>query len=406
LCQSNVADYYTFREFTVEAHGHEIAVVGKPGVWSWDELNPGTAALVEVAEIEPGDDVLDLGCGTGVIGAVVSVLAPRGHVTLVDCNIAATACAERTLTANGVANAEVRLTDGVEGLAPASFDLVLSHLPRGRAVQEELIRGAAWALRPGGRFYFVAHKRAGFKGTISYARELFRQCGVVRQKKGYHVALTVKPPQPIAACATAATSLPADSYVTRTVTLDGVEAILVSKPGVFAWDRVDAGTAALVGAMEIEARARVLDLGCGTGLAGLAAARRAPEGQVTLVDADARAVESARRTLRANGVVGGEVLLSDCGSAVLERRFPKHRFDAVITNPPFHQGVGVDYEVACQFVRDAAQVLRRGGRLFLVANRFLRYGDLVRETFGNVATVFADNRYHVLTAVAQKLSSG
>ncbi|HUV89496.1 MAG TPA: methyltransferase, partial [Anaerolineae bacterium] len=76
------------------------------------------------------------------------------------------------------------------------------------------------------------------------------------------------------------------------------------------------------------------------------------------------------------------------------------------TNPPFHQGVGVDYEVACQFVRDAARVLRRGGRLFLVANRFLRYGDLLCETFGNVATAYADNRYHVLAAVAQKSSRG
>jgi 16S rRNA (guanine1207-N2)-methyltransferase len=50
-------------------------------------------------------------------------------------------------------------------------------------------------------------------------------------------------------------------------------------------------------------------------------------------------------------------------------------------------------------VRDAARLLRPGGRLFLVANRFLRYGDLIRETFGNVATAYADNRYHVLTAV-------
>jgi 16S rRNA (guanine1207-N2)-methyltransferase len=49
-------------------------------------------------------------------------------------------------------------------------------------------------------------------------------------------------------------------------------------------------------------------------------------------------------------------------------------------------------------VRDAARLLRPGGRLFLVANRFLRYGDLIRETFGNVATAYADNRYHVLTA--------
>jgi 16S rRNA G1207 methylase RsmC len=45
-------------------------------------------------------------------------------------------------------------------------------------------------------------------------------------------------------------------------------------------------------------------------------------------------------------------------------------------------------------------VLGRGGRLFLVANRFLRYGELVHEVFGNIETAYADSRYHVLTAVA------
>jgi 16S rRNA (guanine1207-N2)-methyltransferase len=389
-----MVDYYTFRKFVVEAHGCEVVLFGKPGVWSWNTLNPGTAALLEVAEIEPGDSVLDLGCGTGVIGAVAGLQVSQGRVWLVDCNTVATACAERTLTASGVSNAEVRLADGVAGLSPASFDLVLSHLPRGRAVQEELIRGAAWVLRPGGRFYFVANKRAGVKSAIAYTRELFGRCGVVRQKKGHHVALTVRPPDlhPLP---------PEDGYVTHSITLDGTETAAIGKPGVFAWDRLDDGTGALVRAMEIGVKDRVLDLGCGTGLAGLAAARRATEGLVLLVDADVRAVESARRTLEANGIANGEALLSDCGSAVLDRRF-----DVVVANPPFHQGVGVDYEVARQFVRDAARVLCRGGRLFLVANRFLRYPDLIRETFGNLSTVYDDSRYHVLTAVAQKASSG
>jgi 16S rRNA (guanine1207-N2)-methyltransferase len=287
----------------------------------------------------------------------------------------------------------VSLADGVTGLLPASYDLVLSHLPRGRAVQEELIHGVAWVLRPGGRFYFVAHKRAGVKGAIAYTRTVFGRCNVVRQKKGYHVALAVKPTE---------LSVPSqkDGYAAHTITLDDVETTLVGKPGVFAWDRLDDGTAALVDAMKIETGDHVLDLGCGTGLAGLSAARRASGGHVVLVDADVRAVESARRTLEANKAASSEVLVSDCGSGVIDRHF-----DVVVTNPPFHQGVGMDYDVARQFVRDAARVLRPGGRFFLVANRFLRYGDLIRETFRDVATAHADNRYHVLTAVARNTSS-
>jgi 16S rRNA (guanine1207-N2)-methyltransferase len=384
-----VTNCHLFRKFATRLRDQDLVVVGKPGVWSWDSLNPGTLALLELPRFEPDAKVLDLGCGTGVIGAVAGRLVPRGHVTLVDCNLAAVTCARRTLEANRVANAEVQLSDGVEGLGLTAFDLVLCHLPRGREVQRELIRGAARVLRPEGRFYFVANTRVGIKGAVAYARELFGRCGVVRRKKGYHVAMTVRPrgmePPGMQ-----------DSYVERTITLEGVETALVSKPGVFAWSQLDGGTARLVDAMEIGRGDRVLDLGCGTGLAGVAAARRAAEGEVVLVDSDLRAVRSAQRTLEANDVDNGEVLLSDGASHVAT----DDPFDVVITNPPFHQGREVDYQVAHQFARDSRGVLRPGGRLYLVSNRFIDYADLIRETFGNVATACADPGYHVLTARA------
>jgi len=380
-------DSHEYHKVVIDVRGQQLVVLGKPGVWSWDVTNPGTAALLEIPRFEPQMDILDLGCGTGVIGAFAGLSAPQAYVTLVDCNAVAVACARRTIEANGVAQAQVRLGDGIEGLHPDSFDLVLSHLPRGREVQRELIRGVARVLRPGGRFIFVASTRVGVKGCVAYARDLFGRCGVVRRKKGYHVAMTVRPegmePPP-----------GRDNYTRRSIVLDGTDVILVSKPGVFAWDRLDGGTERLIDVMQIDRDDRVLDLGCGTGLAGLAAARRAPEGEVVLVDSDLRAVRSARRTFEANHVPNGDVLLSDGVSRVVEDGV----FDVVVTNPPFHQGREVDYQVAYQFVHDSHRVLRPEGRLFLVANRFIGYDDLMRQVFGNANVAYADRSYHVLTA--------
>ena len=376
-------DYYAYRQFQVLLRGEPATMVGKPGVWSWDDVNPGTAALIDTMEVQPADRVLDLGCGTGLIGLAAARLAPEGCATLVDVNLAAIGCARKTLSENDVANAEVRLDDGTD--AVEAYDLIVSHLPRGRAVIESLIRDAARALKPGGRFYLVAHKRTGVRGAIDYARQLFGRAGVVRQRRGYHVALATREK-----VLTPELLKRSDDLRSLVITVDGAPTTLVSRPGVFAADHLDDGTTALINAMEIHSGESVLDLGCGTGLLGLAAARRGA--QVTAVDADLRAVVSARLTLAENHV-NGEVLISDCAQAVLDRRF-----DVVLCNPPFHQGAGVAYDVARQMVRDAAQVLRPGGRFYLVSNAFIRYEREMPGQFTEVVELFNDRRYRVLRA--------
>lgn len=381
-------DYYAYHAIPVSLRGQPATMVGKPGVWNWDTVNPGTAALIDVMDVQPKDAVLDLGCGTGLIGLAAARLAPQGQVTLTDVNVVAVTCARRTLAANRIDMAEVQLADGTDKVLSLSegaverYDVVLSHLPRGRAVTEALIQQAVAALKPGGRLYLVAHKRAGIKGAVAHAARLLGRAGVVRYKGGYHVALGIKErtvPQPVR-----------ESSL-LVIQLDGAPTLLVSRPGAFAWGRLDDGTAALVRAMEIQPDEALLDLGCGTGLLALAAARRGAH--VTAVDADLCAIESARLTLQANGVTG-EVSLSDCAQAVLDRRF-----DVVLCNPPFHQGVGVEYDVAHQMIRDAATVLRPGGRFYLVSNAFIRYEREMEGKFTAVQEMLNDRRYRVLRAM-------
>ena len=379
-----MSDYYSYRQTPIHLRGEPAVVIGKPGVWSWDTINLGTAALIDIMEIRSTDKVLDLGCGTGLLGLAAARLAQNGWATLVDVNIAAIECAQQTLDANGVVNADVQLASGVDAID--EYDLVLSHLPRGRAVVAGMIRDAVGALKPGGRFYLVAHKRTGVKNAINLAAQALGQVGVVRKKGGYHVALGVKEQVQTEPASRAHR----DDFQSFEIILDGEPTTVIGHPGVFAWDRLDDGTAALVRTMEVHPEAQVLDLGCGTGLAALAAARRG--GRVTAVDADVRAVDSTCRTLAAN-CVDGEVLISDCARAVLHRRF-----DVILCNPPFHQGAGVEYDVARQMVRDAAEVLEARGCLYVVSNAFLRYEREMTNLFSAVEEVFNDRRYRVLRA--------
>ena len=72
--------------------------------------------------------------------------------------------------------------------------------------------------------------------------------------------------------------------------------------------------------------------------------------------------------------------------------------DLVATNPPFHSGKEVDTRAAQAFLEQSAQALAPGGRLLLVANRFLHYERPMAALFGKVETLAQNGRYHLLLA--------
>lgn len=342
-------------------------------------------------EIGSNDHVLDLRCGAGLVGLIAAQRATQGHVYLLDRNVVAVEAARRTMALNEVFNAEIRLSDCGAAVRGQKFDLVVIHAPRERAVVRQCVRDAATLLRPGGRCYLAGANRSGVKSAIHYLEDVFGQAHVLAYKGGSRVALAVKGER-----VRVDKGMSDEYYRFRKLIAQvrGEDHICLTRPGLFSWKEMDEGTRRLVESMEIRPQERVLDLGCGYGLAGLVAVSMAPRGEVVLVDADCVAVEAARRTMERNEVANAEVLLSDCGAAVLDRPF-----DVVITNPPFHQGRGVSYEVANQFILDAAVVLQLGGRLYLVANRFIPYGQEMDKLFQEVGFAYGDNRFQVWRAI-------
>jgi 16S rRNA (guanine1207-N2)-methyltransferase len=386
--------YYTWQTFQANLADEPVRWAGKPGLEAWNELRPSQRLIADQLigeELGPGLRVLDLRCGMGVTGALA---ARRGaHVTLCDDNLVAAQAARRTLDLNGVPGQVIHGEPELGTPLQDSFDLVLLDAPRGREWVRHLLAVTAQALRPGGKLLLAGPNRGGIKGTIEDAGEIVGPCQVTRIKASCRLAVAEMSGQP--SVVRGPRSAVGGQFE---ASVRGQTLRVADRPGVFAQRRgeLDPGTRALIETLAAhlgEPGQTVLDLGCGCGVVGAVAARMG--GLVTCVDASAAALQVTRETLGLNGVVEqAEVIASDSGGAVLGRRF-----DVVATNPPFHQGLGVDYDVARQFVRDAAHVLKPGGRLVLVANRFIRYEHVAAGLFSNVRTAYEDHRFRVLEAI-------
>jgi 16S rRNA (guanine1207-N2)-methyltransferase len=161
-------------------------------------------------------------------------------------------------------------------------------------------------------------------------------------------------------------------------TLRGIPLKLWTDHGVFSRGHTDPGTEELIKAMDVAGARRILDLGCGVGIIGIAAAKLAPEAHVLLTDPNERAVKLARQNLQTNGVPNAEVRQGEGFDPVAEETF-----DVVLTNPPIRAGNAVVFDL----IAGAARHLAPGGRLYLVARTKQGARTFAKEMERHFATV-------------------
>ncbi|MEG3116450.1 methyltransferase [Salinicola sp. 4072] len=183
--------------------------------------------------------------------------------------------------------------------------------------------------------------------------------------------------------------------VWQTFTAEGLT--LETHPGVFGHGKLDEGTRLLMEALQqspLPARGgaslRALDVGCGDGILAAWLARQGCE--VTAVDINEFAVEATRRTLAANQLTGTVV------QSNVYRQL-EGTFEAIVSNPPFHQQRAVDYGPAERLIREAPAHLVDGGSLTLVANAFLPYPDWLEAAFGSFEILADNRRFRVYRAI-------
>ncbi|MGV3563827.1 MAG: class I SAM-dependent methyltransferase [Nocardioides sp.] len=152
------------------------------------------------------------------------------------------------------------------------------------------------------------------------------------------------------------------------VSVWGVDLRLDTGSGVFARGRLDSGTAVLFRETEPPASGRVLDLGCGYGVIGLAAALASPEVSVTAVDVNERAVLLARENAAALGVTARYV------AAVPADVDPAATYDEIWSNPPIRIGKAALHELLLAWLPRLAP----DGRAVMVVGKNLGADSLQR----------------------------
>ena len=331
------------------------------------------------SEVKAGTRVLIIGAGAGAVGAALT--RTGAQVVFVDDSVAALAMAQKTIEA-ARATATFITTSAMTASEP--FDLALINIlwwpdaERGA----ELIELAAEHVRPGGIIVLAGGKQSGIKGAESLLEKV-GPSSTLLYKKGHRLVAVERPP-------TWSRSFHTPTYAT--VQVRDMHFELEHAAGVFAGGGLDPATMMLIEAVSVPAKARILDLGCGSGIIGMALKQLEPSAEVVLVDSNSRAVQLARANLARN-TLQAEVLESNGISAIQDRVF-----DLVVTNPPFHVGRMRSEKIAHMFIVQAHQVTASGGQLWLVANQFLRYEPLIQATWGNVEEVVGDSRFKVLRA--------
>lgn len=159
---------------------------------------------------------------------------------------------------------------------------------------------------------------------------------------------------------------------------------LETAPGIFSPGGADKGTLAMLAEVRLEAGQTLLDLGCGSGIVAIWAAKQLGEDNVSMIDKDPKAVRIATKNAQKNGFGNIKAFISD-GFA----NYTIMDLDWILSNPPYHS----DFSVAKSFIEKGFNRLKIGGKMVMVTKRETWYKNKFMAIFGGVKIVKSDDYF-------------
>lgn len=170
----------------------EYSIYSNNGVFSKDKFDFGTRVLLENIDINSlSGKVLDLGCGTGVVGIILGTINKNISIDMVDVNERALNLARENIKFNNIDN-NIFVSDVYSNVIE-KYDYIITNPPirAGKEVIRKFLLGGKKYLCDNGILYFVMRKDHGVKSMIKELEEVYK-VEVVNKEKGFYIVKCVK----------------------------------------------------------------------------------------------------------------------------------------------------------------------------------------------------------------------
>ena len=162
------------------------------GVFSKDKFDYGTRLLLDSIDISKlSGNVLDLGCGIGVVGIILGTINKNINIDMIDINDRALSLVRDNLTSNKV-KANVFVSD-VYSNVNKKYDYIITNPPirAGKEVVRKFLLGGYAYLNDNGILYFGMRKDHGVKSMIKELENKYNVT-IINKDKGFFVILLTK----------------------------------------------------------------------------------------------------------------------------------------------------------------------------------------------------------------------
>ncbi|MEQ1622211.1 MAG: methyltransferase [Methylococcales bacterium] len=169
---------------TYQLEATNFAITNHANVFSRDSLDIGTRFFLQHLPVNQGlRDIVDLGCGNGVVGLIAASKNPQAVIHFVDESYMAVASARINFQAMGdERQASFKIGDGLTDFKSESVDLILCNPPFhqqhtvGDQIAQSMFRQALRVLRPKGELWVIGNRHLNYPVDL---KKLFGNSTVV-----------------------------------------------------------------------------------------------------------------------------------------------------------------------------------------------------------------------------------